>query len=289
MSRKSPAKGFSVQTLVLLSLILALVWLQPLGGQTLPDIADSGGAQNAQNEGKVQKTPVPIDEPFECFPEKNEDCYFNKYSSPIWPEMRRNMSELTRRWQTAASEKPPYPEGKYHGRGIAISCGPRGINNLPVLLRVLRDMGCNLPVEIWHLSSEKLPFEHAGWLKDHGNVTLKDLLEYAKDIEMVETNVGPRMFAIKPLVLLHSSFEEVLLLDDDNLPLRDPTYLFEYPQYQESGAIFWPDYWRTSALNPIWELVGAEPHGYEQESGQLLVNKRKGWAALAVVSGRIIL
>ncbi|GAQ91132.1 Hypothetical protein KFL_007320050 [Klebsormidium nitens] len=111
---------------------------------------------------------------------------------------------------------------------------------------------------------------------------LKNLHDYAKDIEVVETNVGPRMFGVKPLVLLHSSFEEVLLIDDDNLPVRNPAYLFEDQQYRESGATFWPDYWRTSTLNPIWELVGAEPHGYAQESGQLLINKRKGWVALAV-------
>eukprot|EP00243_Klebsormidium_subtile_P004655 TRINITY_DN18803_c0_g1_i1.p1 TRINITY_DN18803_c0_g1~~TRINITY_DN18803_c0_g1_i1.p1 ORF type:complete len:604 (-),score=117.91 TRINITY_DN18803_c0_g1_i1:349-2160(-) len=282
MSQHSPAKGSFVLRSILILLLLAFVRSQPLDEQTLPDLADSNAAKSAAKAVTARKGPIPIDEPFECSPDMNEDCYFSKYSSPIWPEVRRNMSALTRRWQTIAEQRPPYPEGKYHGRGIAISCGPRGINNLPVLLRVLRDMGCNLPVEIWYLSSENLPFEHAGWLAMYKNVTLKDVLQYAKDIEMVETNVGPRMFAIKPLVLLHSSFEEVLLLDDDNLPLRDPTYLFEYPQYRKSGAIFWPDYWRTSPLNPIWELVGAEPNGYEQESGQLLVNKRKGWAALAV-------
>jgi hypothetical protein len=281
--------------LVLLALVLGSVAL--VESQALPQ----GQQQNQQAENqqsKVQASLVKqdvkttdqgqtvlstLDPPFQCFPDRNEDCYFNKYSSPIWPDVRRNMSVLTERWRNVAAQSPPYPEGLYSGRGIAVSCGPRGINNLPVLLSVLRDMGCNLPVEIWYLSSENLPFEHASWLYNHGDVMLKDLLKFAPNIEMVETNVGLRMFAIKPLVLLHSSFEEVLLLDDDNLPLRDPSYLFDHPKYKQTGAIFWPDYWRTSNLNPIWEIVQEKPHGYEQESGQLLVNKRKSWVALQVV------
>jgi hypothetical protein len=35
--------------------------------------------------------------------------------------------------------------------------------------------------------------------------------------------------------------EEVLFLDCDTFAVRDPTYLFESPHYQASGAYFWPD------------------------------------------------
>lgn len=36
---------------------------------------------------------------------------------------------------------------------------------------------------------------------------------------------------------------QVLMLDADNLPLRDPTYLFDAPHHVLHGAMFWLDLW----------------------------------------------
>jgi hypothetical protein len=81
--------------------------------------------------------------------------------------------------------------------------------------------------------------------------------------------------------MLHCPFEEVLLLDADNVAVVNPEFLFETAPYRESGAIFWPDYGRLAATRLIWELCGVsyrdEP---EFESGQIVVNKRKCWKAL---------
>jgi len=49
---------------------------------------------------------------------------------------------------------------------------------------------------------------------------------------------------IKADAIIASSFEEVLYLDSDNIPLRDPTYLFDTELYAEEGrprAVFWGD------------------------------------------------
>ena len=83
-------------------------------------------------------------------------------------------------------------------------------------------------------------------------------------------------------------FDEVLLLDADNFAVRDPTYLFDTAEYSASGAIFWPDYWRPGNnvfhVEPeslLWELTGVDfVDMFEQESGQLLVNRRRHAAAL---------
>ena len=86
---------------------------------------------------------------------------------------------------------------------------------------------------------------------------------------------------LKPLSILHSPFEEVLALDADNIPIRDPAYLFESALYQETGAIFWPDVGRTEPGRAIWDLMSVpfrnEP---EFESGQIVVNKALCWEAL---------
>jgi hypothetical protein len=36
-------------------------------------------------------------------------------------------------------------------------------------------------------------------------------------------------------------FKEALLLDCDVVPMRDPTYMFEAPEFRQSGNYFWGD------------------------------------------------
>jgi hypothetical protein len=45
---------------------------------------------------------------------------------------------------------------------------------------------------------------------------------------------------LKPYALIHSRFEEVLLLDADQVPVRDPAEIFRWPQYLETGALCRP-------------------------------------------------
>lgn len=49
---------------------------------------------------------------------------------------------------------------------------------------------------------------------------------------------------IKAESIVASSFNEVLYLDSDNVPLRDPAYLFDSELYagkNQPGVVFWPD------------------------------------------------
>lgn len=48
-------------------------------------------------------------------------------------------------------------------------------------------------------------------------------------------------WVLKPWALLNSSFRHVLMLDADSFPVTNPEFLFETPQYRDTGAIFWPD------------------------------------------------
>ena len=80
---------------------------------------------------------------------------------------------------------------------------------------------------------------------------------------------------------MHSRFREVLLLDADNVPTIDPTFLFDIPEYRETGAIFWPDWATAAADNPAWRVFGvAYRDEREQESGQLVIDKQRRWKPL---------
>ena len=39
---------------------------------------------------------------------------------------------------------------------------------------------------------------------------------------------------------------QIVYLDADNFVLKDPSTLFASPEYNNTGAIFWQDYWSNS-------------------------------------------
>ena len=75
----------------------------------------------------------------------------------------------------------------------------------------------------------------------------------------------------------------MLLLDADNVPIVDPSFLFDTPQYRRLGAVFWPDYGRLGPRRSIWQLCGVpwrdEP---EFESGQIVLDKLRCWKSLSL-------
>jgi predicted O-methyltransferase YrrM len=104
------------------------------------------------------------------------------------------------------------------------------------------------------------------------------------DAEKVKERFPARIlngWELKPYALLHCPFKEVLLLDADNVPVVDPSYLFELPEFKSCGAVFLPDYGRLARDRSIWEICDVvyrdEP---EIESGQILLDKEFAWRAL---------
>jgi len=132
---------------------------------------------------------------------------------------------------------------------------------------------CKLPIELWYIDHEindACIFE----MQELG-VSCKNLADYDK------AYAGTRGYMLKPFSILHSAFEEVLFIDADNICLGDPEKLFYTNEYLETGAVFWPDYWKTASDNPIWDIMGVPfSESPEQESGQILIDKMKCWKAL---------
>lgn len=88
-------------------------------------------------------------------------------------------------------------------------------------------------------------------------------------------------FQVKAAAIINSRFQHVLYLDSDNIPTRDPTFLFDTAEYKRQGAIFWPDFWKTAAENKIFRLLEIDCiDTWEQESGQIVVDKARHWIPL---------
>lgn len=214
----------------------------------------------------------------------HEDVFFNAWSSRNWAKAQSEVETRRADWQRALAAVPPYPAASVSGRGIIIVAGGKYLQPALVMLRMLRDLGCTLRIQIWHLGDEEMTAAHRAMLEPF-NVETRDFRQYATEEQLrpIAANVGMRLFQLKPLALLHSDLQEVLLLDSDNCPVRDPTYLFDDEHYTATGTVFWPDYWKTSKENPIWSIVNAEPDdSWEQESGQLLVDKSRAWTAIGL-------
>lgn len=108
-------------------------------------------------------------------------------------------------------------------------------------------------------------------------------------------------YQIKSDAIVASRFAEVLYLDSDNMPcgylgeadgrvntthMPDESYLlWNAPAYKRLGAMFWPDYWKTSPVNPIWAIIGTQCRDeWEQEAGQILIDKRRHMDALLLTN-----
>lgn len=213
----------------------------------------------------------------------NEDHYFNSWSSRQWPAAEKEITVRQQKWKSFVAALPPYPgENTYSDRGIVIVAGGKYLENALVQIKMLRAAKSALRIQVWHLGKGEMTPAQLALLQPY-NVETRDFEDYvgADTLRPIQANVGLRLFQLKPLAVLHSDLKDIMLLDSDNVPLADPAYLFDSPEYVKFGSIFWPDYWMTASENPIWKVIGSAPTStWEQESGQLLVNKALSWKAI---------
>lgn len=171
-----------------------------------------------------------------------------------------------------------FPDGGMSGRGI-VTCagGTRLFACAYVLVRILREtLGCALPIQLWHFGGEELSPLMRRLLLRYG----VELVDATAVLERFPADIRDG-WQLKAYAIAHSRFEEVLFLDADQVPVRDPADLFDMPQYRQAGAVFWPDIVDLRADNPIWDWVGLAGETCRSwESGQVLIDKRRCWAAL---------
>jgi hypothetical protein len=167
------------------------------------------------------------------------------------------------------------------GRGI-VTCGG-GIDYLPcvwVLVNVLRQVKCNLPIECWYLDCTEIDEDFEVLLGNLG-VSCVNASDIQK-LHPVRTNPWRRGWQLKPYAIIHSRFREVLFVDADNVPTRNPEYLFENKAYTRFGALFWPD---RDILRPcaerfgwpsIWEILDLPFEPLPAiETGQIVIDKAR--------------
>jgi len=190
--------------------------------------------------------------------------------------LRRDLERFLAR-QTMVS--PPEHEGPAT-RGLVLTAPKAKLHFLYATVKLLRQgVAPNLAVEI---------------IVDAGSLSAcRKLFTFERTTCLATSIVPQTRFGYKHLALLTSTFSEVLWLDWDDIPVKDPSYLFDTPEYKATGAILWPDLWGASCDSKVvsngyvarpgnalyWALgidyQRAPKFVQEAELGQLVVNKRR--------------
>ena len=130
----------------------------------------------------------------------------------------------------------------------------------------------DIAIEIFHYGELRMAQEIVfSNMKGVNVVNLKDLVFVSQPIQFVDNE---RNYQLKSAALLASQFDDILFLDTDNVPVKDPIPFFHMPEYLKFGLILWPDIWKTHPKNPIYDIFNQEcTNQWETEAGQMLINK----------------
>jgi hypothetical protein len=193
------------------------------------------------------------------------------------------IADYTAMLEDVVRSPPAYPEARFSGRGIVICAG--GDVYFPcawVAIGMLRALGCTLPIELWYRGPREMTAAMIALLEPFQVVCVD-----AYDVARRQPYRRLDSWEIKPFAIAYSRFAEVLYVDADNVPLRNPEFLFATPEYKNAGSLFWPDRYSgpQSGIEWLkreaWALCGVsyrlEP---EIEAGQLLIDKSRCWPAL---------
>ncbi|MEM6365759.1 MAG: hypothetical protein AAF745_15120 [Planctomycetota bacterium] len=163
-------------------------------------------------------------------------------------------------------------------KGIVIcGGGPSYFVQAWVTIRTLRFLGCQLPVELWHLGESEMTPTMRSMVQSF-DVCCRDAIALAATSGMQRLEG----WAIKPFSILHSQFGQVLYLDSDCVPARDPSDLFDDPSFQRYGSLFWTDRYRGSGSphptvrSAAWPAMNVPFRDEaECESGQMLIDRER--------------
>lgn len=206
---------------------------------------------------KLDKYPNGMCQPDMVNIEDEGTIYSERYLSRFLKLSDVQLAAMTES-HTYAVENLPHsaPEGMYKGDGIVYVGGGR-FNWLALLsIRSLRAQECNLPVEVFVPSLEEMDLELCSRVFPLMNARCVHLptalvgrdAEYGAQFKF-------HGYQFKCLAILLSSFENVLLLDSDNIPVHDPTHVFTQGPFPSKGLVVWPDFWHRSTSPDYFKIA----------------------------------
>lgn len=147
-----------------------------------------------------------------------------------------------------------YPKGFYKGNGIVYAGGGNFDWYALLSIKQLRSLGCVLPVEVLIASEEDYDSDICNRIYPaYGAKCL-----YLPSIlgQEVMSKFPVKGYQLKSLAMLVSSFENILLLDSDNVPVVSPDILFKSEPFNSTGFVLWPDFWKRTTSPSFYDITG---------------------------------
>jgi hypothetical protein len=170
------------------------------------------------------------------------------------------------------------PMPNMNGCGIIICAGGQKYNaNAYANIRLLRTLGCDLPIQLWYL-----PHEHDDVFNDL--VRPYNVIPVnAGDILLEHPHAHLNGWELKSYAIKWCPFKEVLLIDADCFAVRNPYVIFEEEAFQSTGAIFMPDVRKMPASHKFWSLFQIPyVEEWEFESGAIFIDKERHWREVCI-------
>lgn len=175
---------------------------------------------------------------------------------------KETIKELQQKHKQVLNDLPELTKVVYHPETSGIVLVGGGKFSWLAYLSVLsiRDTGCKLPVEVVlpkyddyekeiHYCSELLPKLNARC------VVVPDVLGPSV---MLEWGNKLANYQFKSLALMVSSFQNILLVDADNILVKSPEPLFASQLFKDYGMVTWPDYWERTIAPDFYEVAGVK-------------------------------
>ncbi|CAK4628982.1 unnamed protein product [Aphanomyces euteiches] len=146
-------------------------------------------------------------------------------------------------------------------RGIVLSLHRAFVPIGASLVKELRALGNTDPIQIMHCLDSELPPSIRSFLVDLDpeSIEIVDVCRVVVAANLLTEAVAKKFqnFWLKPLAVVVSPFDQVMLLDVDNIFAKDPAALWSMPPVVETGTLFFYD--RVLPIN-FW-LNQAMPDG----------------------------
>ncbi|KAI8807467.1 mannosyltransferase putative-domain-containing protein [Cladochytrium replicatum] len=170
-------------------------------------------------------------------------------------------------------------------RGLVVTTSHvQQLTYLTAQIELLRSQGCKLPIEVWGFPHE-MNDDMMQSISNLARPGMPVILRLADEKLPWPISRGRTDgYHIKAVAILNSAFWEVLYLDVDVMPMKNPDELFDSGEYIKYGTIFWVDYWKTHPYSPVWRWLGLPcTDEWEQESGILVLDRARAWNALRLL------
>lgn len=151
-----------------------------------------------------------------------------------------------------------YMLNAYKSRGIVLSCMDRDVKDTVNLVKVLRYLANDLPIQVVFRNDE-LSKESRDRIMSLARDDELDTLGVKQELWFVDLTPCVKdeysnffnSYSSKFLLTIFNSFDEMIFMDNDAIPFVNPAQFFELSNYKKSKALFFKDRnFKNRGLNP---------------------------------------